>query len=70
MLDMKNLRESLKYGFGTFVGTSVVLTWLQGGGRYNYNAHINPLLYLYIAFPVGLVVGIIIYVQELKNKKR
>ena len=65
----KRLNIAFQCGFISFVVASILLTWLQGGGKYQYyaNAHIQPLLYLYIALPAGIVVGIIAFVQESKK---
>ncbi len=67
---MKNkIKELFGYALGVFLGINIIMIWLQGGGRYNYNATGSLKACLIVSVPITLVVIGILVVDMIKERK-
>lgn len=69
-IEMKNkIKELFGYALGVFLGTNIIMIWLQGGGRHSYNAKANLKACLIVSVPITLVVIGLFVVDIVKKHK-
>lgn len=68
---MKNkIKEMLGCAFGVFFVSNIIMIWLQGGGRYSYNAKVSLKACLIASVPITLVVIGFFIVDMIKQHRQ
>lgn len=64
----KRLKDIWGYSIGTFIVSNVIMIWLQGGGRYSYDAKVSVKACLFASIPITLIITGILIWETIKDK--